>query len=255
MRAIIRLIYCAAYLTLSLTGTQAKAQDGRFRVIAFYSLGMEKDHMDFTFDAISFFRSLAVSDSFVFDTTSDWSNLNEVFLQRYKICIWLNDFPRTSAQRKSFEKYMSGGGGWMGFHVSGYNDRDTNWPWFVEFMGGAVFYSNNWPPLPARLVVDLPSHPVARRLPGAFKAPANEWYIWKPSPRLNKDVQVIVSVDSADYPLGIKDVIRSGDLPVVWTNRKYNMLYLNMGHGDKIFTDTLQNRMFEDALLWTGARK
>jgi uncharacterized protein len=28
------------------------------------------------------------------------------------------------------------------------------------------------------------------------------------------------------------------------------MIYMNMGHGDKIFTDEHQNQMFEDALLW-----
>jgi type 1 glutamine amidotransferase len=28
------------------------------------------------------------------------------------------------------------------------------------------------------------------------------------------------------------------------------MIYMNMGHGDRIFADPLQNQMFEDALLW-----
>jgi hypothetical protein len=32
------------------------------------------------------------------------------------------------------------------------------------------------------------------------------------------------------------------------------MIYMNMGHGDKIFTDPLQNRLFEDGLLWLGSR-
>lgn len=28
-------------------------------------------------------------------------------------------------------------GAWMGFHAAGYNDKDTGWPWFVDFLGGA----------------------------------------------------------------------------------------------------------------------
>jgi hypothetical protein len=32
------------------------------------------------------------------------------------------------------------------------------------------------------------------------------------------------------------------------------MIYMNMGHGDKIFTNPQQNRLFEDALLWLGGR-
>src|SRR5260370_13455719 len=52
--------------------------------------------------------------------------------------------------------------------------------------------------------------------------------------------------------MGFKDVLKSGDLPVVWTNTKYKMLYMNMGHGDKIFTSPIQNKLIEDAVLWLG---
>jgi type 1 glutamine amidotransferase len=57
-----------------------------------------------------------------------------------------------------------------------------------------------------------------------------------------------------NYPLGLKDIIRGGDLPVVWTNTKYKMIYMNMGHGDKIFTSPTQNFLFEDSLLWLAKR-
>jgi type 1 glutamine amidotransferase len=55
--------------------------------------------------------------------------------------------------------------------------------------------------------------------------------------------------------LGFKDTLTSGDIPVVWTNTKYRMIYMNMGHGDKIFTDAHQNDLFEDALRWLGGRR
>jgi len=141
----------------------------------------------------------------------------------------------------------------LGFHVSAYNDKDSNWPWFLEFLGGGVFHTNNWPPLPAKLTVDDRSHPVTMNLPASFISPDNEWYIWKPSPRLNKDVQVLITLDLSNYPIGFKDVLKSGDLPVVWTNTRYKMLYMNMGHGDKIFTSSIQNKLIEDATLWLGS--
>jgi uncharacterized protein len=157
-------------------------------------------------------------------------------------------------QREAFEQYMSHGGGWLGFHIAAYNDEGTHWPWFVDFLGGTVFYGNNWPPLPAVLNVDDPSSPVTKRLPAQFTSPSNEWYIWQPSPRLNKDVKILLTLDKSNYPLGLKDTIKGGDLPVVWTNTKYRMIYMNMGHGDKIFTDQHQNLLFEDALLWLGSK-
>jgi len=105
------------------------------------------------------------------------------------------------------------------------------------------------------LVVDDSAHPISKGLPAQFTAPANEWYSWKPSPRLNKAVKVLLTLDPANYPLGLKDALTAGDLPVVWTNTHYRMLYMNMGHGDKIFTDPTQNHLFENAVLWLGTHR
>ncbi|HTS44321.1 MAG TPA: ThuA domain-containing protein [Puia sp.] len=223
-----------------------------FKAIAFYSTKVERDHVQFARNALDFFTDLASKENFSFDSTTDWTNMNEAFLRNYQLVVWLNYFPETEDQRRAFEHYMTNGGAWLGFHVSGYNDKDTHWPWLVDFLGGAVFYSNSWPPLPAKLVVDDPSHPVTKNIPSTFKAPINEWYEWKPSPRLNKDIRVLVTLDSSNYPLGKKDLLTSGDVPVVWTNTKYKMLYMNMGHGDKIFTDSTQNNLIRNAILWLG---
>jgi type 1 glutamine amidotransferase len=100
--------------------------------------------------------------------------------------------------------------------------------------------------------VDEPSHPVTQCVPPAFASPVNEWYQWKPSPRENKNVKVLVTLDPMNYPLGIKDILTGGDTPVVWTNTKYAMIYMNMGHGDQVLTDYIQNNLITDALLWVG---
>ncbi|HEY9000242.1 MAG TPA: ThuA domain-containing protein [Mucilaginibacter sp.] len=237
-------------LSVSLEKKIGKLQAPRFRALALYSTNVEADHVDFAYDAIKFYNKLAAEKGFVMDTTSNWEKLNDDNLKNYQLVIWLNEFPHNEAERRSFEKFMSNGGAWLGFHVSGYNDKDTHWPWFVDFMGGAVFYNNNWPPLPAKMIVDDNKHPVTKNLPKTYTAPINEWYGWKPNPRDNKDVKVLVTLATSNYPLGKKDVIREGDIPVVWTNTKYKMLYMNMGHGDMNMTSALQNKMFEDAILW-----
>jgi type 1 glutamine amidotransferase len=153
-------------------------------------------------------------------------------------------------ERADFEKYMDNGGGWLGFHVAGYNDKTTKWPWFVNFLGGAVFYKNNWPPLPAKLTVDDTLHPVTTAIPATFISPVGEWYQWKPSPRENKKVKVLVSLSPQNFPMGIKHVIADGDMPVVWTNTDYRMIYLNMGHGPHILSDATQNKLIINAFRW-----
>jgi type 1 glutamine amidotransferase len=228
----------------------AQTQQPAFHVLAFYSETVEHDHVEFAHQAIAFYNSVARRRHFDFTTTTHWDDLNAETLARYQLVIWLDDQPHTSQQRAAFEQYMEHGGGWLGFHIAAYNDSDTRWPWFVRFLGGGVFYGNNWPPLPAEVTVDDPTHPLTKTLPKTFLSPPNEWYIWKPSPRLNKDVKVLLTLSPSNYPIGLKDTIEGGDLPVVWTNTRYRMLYLNMGHGDKIFGSNLQNRLLEEAIPW-----
>jgi type 1 glutamine amidotransferase len=249
----IKKLFCL--LIIATLYSTAFAQKPAFKVLALYTTTVEDDHVDFANDAIKYFTALAAKRNFSFDTTTNWNDINDENLKKYQLVIWLNEFPQNEAQRASFTRYMDSGGAWLGFHVAGYNDKDTHWPWFVNFMGGAVFYNNNWPPLPVKLIVDDNTHPVTTGLPKNFVAPINEWYGWKPNPRANKDVKVLITLDPANYPLGKKDIIRSGDIPVAWTNTRYKMLYLNMGHGDHIFTTELQNKLFENAVMWLGGQK
>src|SRR5258708_3879757 len=230
----------------------ALAQQPRFKVLAFYSTNVEPDHVLFAEGALKFFSEVAQKDNFTFDSTTHWDEMNDSNLGKYQVVAWLNDQPSQAEQKRAFQKYIENGGAWLGFHVAGYNDKDSKWPWFVDFLGGGVFQINSWPPLPAKLTVDDRSHPVTWHIPESFIAPDNEWYNWKPSPRQNRNVRVLVTLDPSNYPIGFKDVLASGDLPVVWTNTKYKMLYMNMGHGDKIFNSPIQNKLIEDAALWLG---
>ncbi|UAY54149.1 ThuA domain-containing protein [Arachidicoccus terrestris] len=225
-----------------------------FKVLILYSNTVEPDHVDFKRTAIAFFNGLQEGREFDMDTSADMETLCTKRLSDYSLIIMLNDFPHTEQQRIAFQQYMEKGGGWLGFHVAGYNDASTHWPWLVHFLGGAVFDANSWPPVPAKLVVEAQGHPVTRTLPSTFISPSNEWYRWKPSPRLDSNVQVLVSLSDENYPLGLKDILRRGDNPVVWTNKAYRMVYINMGHGGAIFTDATQNRLIINAFRWLVSR-
>jgi hypothetical protein len=247
MRTILRTIF--ALMTLSVAAT---AQQPAFHVLAFYSETVEHDHVDFAHQAIKFYTEAAERDHFELATTTNWDDMNAAKLAGYQMVVWLDDFPHSPQQRAAFENYMEHGGGWLGFHIAAYNDSGTRWPWLLKFLGGTVFYGNSWPPMPATITVDDAKASVTGRLPSSFVSPSNEWYIWKPSPRENKDVKVLLTLAPSSYPLGMKDVISSGDVPVMWTNTRYRMLYMNMGHGDRIFTDETQNKLMEDAMTWVG---
>jgi uncharacterized protein len=249
---------CKRVLTIAVLVAAAALSWGQqptVHVLAFYSTNVEHDHVAFAEQAVPFFAALAGKEKIDFQSTSNWDDLNASRLQSVELVLWLNDVPRTDQQRAAFEVYMEHGGGWLGCHFAAYNDADTRWPWFVKFLGGGVFYGNNWPPLPALVDLDDQASPITRGLPAKFLSPANEWYSWQPSPRANKDVKVLVTLDRSNYPLGFKDTLLGGDIPVVWTNTRYRMVYMNMGHGDKIFDSPQQNLLFSNAFLWLVKHK
>lgn len=241
---------CLTLLFASGTRAQAPAQPPR--VLVFFSLNVENDHMLFATDALRFLAERADRHNFRIEATSDWNDLNDQKLAQYQMVVWLNGFPESAAQRTAFEKFMEGGGAWLGCHVAAYTDRNFKWTWFRNFIGAGVFGINNWPPLPAKLIVDDMASPITKGLPQSFVSPTNEWYSWRPSPRLAPDIRVLLTMDPSNYPLGIKSMItdKDGDVPVVWTNTRYRMIYMNMGHGDKVFDSPIQNRLIENEVLW-----
>ena len=226
------------------------AKTPRFKALIYYTRHAEEAHVQFAEQATTFFKKLNYGDGFVLDITTDFSKYPYEKLKEYNVIIMLNTSPNTKAERDAFEQYMENGGGWVGFHAAAYNDKNTHWPWFVKFLGGGVFYCNNWPPQPVLVEVDNEEHPVTKNLPASFVAPASEWYQWTPSPRQNKDVEVLLSLSPKNYPLGIKDVVNFGDFPIVWSNKNYRMIYLNMGHGDEEFIDGTQNLLLVNAFRW-----
>jgi len=249
-----RLTRCLFLSTvLGLVALTASGQQRIFHVLAFYSTTVEQDHVDFAMQAVPFFHSMAARDHFDFETTTNWNDMNPTFLSKFQVVMWLDDRPATPAQRLAFQNYMEHGGGWLGFHIAGYMASREAWPWFANFIG-TVFSGNSWPPLPAKLDVDDPVHPATTGLPVSYLSPSNEWYSWNPDPRLSPDIKVLMTLDASNYPIGFKNTLTRGDIPVVWSNTKYKMLYTNMGHGSEIFTSQSQNQFFEKALLWLGGR-
>lgn len=226
----------------------------RFKALIYYTTQAESGHVVFAQQTVAFFKKLTWGEGFILDVTTDFSEYSITKLMEYDIVIMPDGMPGGKAERAVFEQYMENGGGWFGFHASAYNDKSTNWPWLVNFLGGGVFYCNNWPPQPVLAEVDNNTHPVTKNLPGSFVVPASEWYQWNPSPRLNSDVEVLLSISEKNYPLGIKDVVSFGDWPIVWTNKKYRMIYLNMGHGDEEYTDATQKLLFINAFRWVVSR-
>jgi uncharacterized protein len=227
---------------------------------------------------VKWFPAQAAGHGFTFDTTSDWSRMNDTTLARYRVVVFLDTRPEDPAQRAAFQRYMERGGAWLGFHFAGFalgkSAYPADWPWYHDtFLGAGEYASNTWRPTSAVLRVEDPSHPAMRGLPHTFRSNPSEWYRWQKDLRANPDIDILLAIDSTSFPLGTgpkpHEIWHSGYYPVAWTNRKYRMVYFNFGHNDidyehRIDTtnrtlsytlgNPVQDRLIVDALLWLGGR-
>jgi hypothetical protein len=247
-----------------------------FSVIAFSDGENDLGHASFVHEANGWFSEMAQKYHFIYDTTRNWDNLNLPFLSSYRVVIFLDSRPESEAQRDAFRKYMENGGGWMGFHFAGFaltpSAFPQNWDWYhIQFLGSGEYEGNTWRPTSAILRVEDRKHPATRNLPETFTASPNEWYKWRNDLRTNPDIEILLSIDPASFPLGTgpkqHEIWHSGYYPVVWTNRNYRMIYFNMGHNDIdyenktnkglsfTFNNKIQDKLILDALFWLAGRR
>ena len=248
-------------------------QKGKFNVIAFYTGINDKAHVSFVHEANKWFSKTATQNNFNYDSTSNWNNLNAEFLSKYQVILFLDTRPETPEQRSAFQKYMENGGGWMGFHFAAFaltpSDFPQNWDWYHNvFLGSGQYKSNTWRPTSAILRIEDKKHAAVKNLPETIKASPNEWYRWEKDLKSNPDIDILLSIDPASFPLGTgpkqHEIWHSGYYPVVWTNKKFKMMYFNMGHNDIdydnktdkelsfTFDNKVQNQLILNTLLWIG---
>jgi Trehalose utilisation. len=244
-----------------------------FKVVAFYTAKNDKAHISFVHEANRWFAEIAFRYNFTYDSTNNWNNMNTEFLSKYQVVIFLDTRPDSAAQRTAFREYMENGGAWIGFHFAAFaltpSAYPQNWDWYHnQFLGSGEYKGNTWRPTSAVLRVENHDHPSTKNLPDTFISSPNEWYSWTNDLRKKPDIQILVSIDSTSFPLGtgpkLYEIWHSGYYPVVWTNKNYKMLYVNMGHNDIdyenktdkelsfTFDNETQDRLVIDALLWFG---
>ncbi|MBV8253710.1 MAG: ThuA domain-containing protein [Chitinophaga sp.] len=239
------------------------------KAIAFYTGTNDQAHINFVKEANKFFTNHMKFYGYQYFSTQDWDRLNRDTLRKYDVVIFLDTRPEKPAQRAAFQYYMEHGGAWLGFHFSAFaltpSEFPANWDWYHEkFLGSGSYVSNTWRPTSAYLRVVDAQHPVTEGLPAIFGSAPNEWYRWRNDLRKNPDIDILLAIDSSSFPLGTgpkpAEVWHSGYYPVVWTNKKYRMVYINMGHNDmnyqtdtglsSTFSSPDQNRLILQAFRW-----
>jgi uncharacterized protein len=203
---------------------------------------------------------MAAKYHFRFDTTSNWHNLNADFLAAYQVVFfWMRARKIPHSEQRFRCTWSMAARGWAFTHNT--------------FLGAGSYVSNTWRPTSAVLRVEDRTHPATAHLPETFRSSPSEWYRWEKDLRQNPDIDILLSIDSTSFPLGTgpkpHEIWHRGYYPVVWTNKHYRMIYLNMGHNDIDYehkydttnrtlsyalNNPIHDRLIIDGLLWLGAR-
>lgn len=245
-----------------------------FDVLAFYTAKNDQAHISFVEEANTWFKKIASENNFVYETTDDWTKLNDKYLSGFELIIFLDTRPENIEQRNAFERYIEKGGAWMGFHFAAFaldpSDFPNDWNWYQnDFLGCGAYLSNTWRPTSAVLKVENHQHPVTKNLPDDITSAPNEWYRWEKDLRQNADIEILLSIDPISFPLGTgpkpHEIWHKGYYPVVWTNNKYRMIYFNMGHNDidyengtgatlsYTFENVEQNKLILNGVFWLAS--
>lgn len=251
------LLFCILLSSNTLAQTKSKP----FQVIGFYTGKEDLAHISFVHEANKCFSALSKIYHFKYDSTNNWSLMTDTFLSGYQAVIFLDTRPEESTERIAFQKYMEHGGSWLGFHFSAFaldsSEYPQNWTWYhYQFLKSGYYAGNTWKPTPAKLKVEDSSYPFMQKLPKTFTSSANEWYKWEKDLRKDSDIQILLSIDSSSFPLGTGpkpyEIWHQGYYPVAWTNKKYKMVYFNMGHNDMDYehgTNATLSNTFENVYI------
>jgi hypothetical protein len=106
------------------------------------------------------------------------------------------------------------------------------------------------------------------KVPERFTSAVSEWYSWSNNLRNNPNIDVLLSIAPESFPVGTdpNQSWYSGDYPLVWSNKQYNMIYMNMGHNDidyangnadksRTWDNELQVQLVTDFIYWMAFKR
>jgi uncharacterized protein len=209
------------------TGTQAQIPGGDEEELAVLVFTRTQGFRHLSIpEGVLAVTELGLENGFAVTHTEDPEVFTDAELSRFAAVIFLNTTGEvlTDPGREAFERYVRGGGAWVGVHAAA--DTEYDWPFYAELLAGAYFLSH---PIqqPGELENEAPDHPSTAHLPERWQIPFEEYYSFQRNPR--PDVRVLLNIDedsydqdpnttnlpdSPDFPEGVSGVM--GDHPMSW---------------------------------------
>lgn len=193
-------------------------------------------------------RRLGLEHGFGVEHTEDPAAFRDERLARHDVVIWLNTDSDVldDGARRAFERYIRGGGGWVGIHGAAATER--GWGWYGQLLGGSAYLLEHPAVQPALVNVEVADHPSTEHLPPSFTL-EDEWYSFTANPR--SVVRVLLSLSESSYGVG---ELAMGDHPIAWCHEFEGgrAWYTGLGHTDALFAEPLFTRHLLGGIRWAA---
>jgi type 1 glutamine amidotransferase len=196
-------------------------------------------------------RELGVENNFAVEVSTNPAVFTDDNLKQYRALIFANSNNEAfdnEDQRGACQRFIRGGGGFMGIHSSSGSERQ--WPWFQQMLG-AKFLRH--PPLQKFTMNVLdPKFPATAHLGKAWQW-EDECYLFT---NLNPDIKVLLALD----PSTLKDPKMTtapgeeinGLIPLAWYHEfeGARVFYTALGHKIAYYSDPVFRKHLLGGILW-----
>ncbi|MFF4758332.1 ThuA domain-containing protein [Streptomyces sp. NPDC001292] len=241
-----------ALLTWAVAASAPAHADPQFRVLVFSKVtNFRHDSIPAGVEAI---KKMGAENNFEVEATDDSAAFTDANLSRFQAIVFnnTNSTPESgdllnADQRAALQKYIRGGGGWIGLHAASASERD--WDWY-EGLVGAIF--DQHPAVQTGRVKVLDQvHPSTEGLPDLWER-TEEWYNWRVNP--TGKVHTLAQIKQRD---GITGLTQGVDHPWSWCQNYEGgrSWFTAGGHDSSAFSEPLFVKHLLGGIEWAaGAR-
>lgn len=166
-------------------------------------------------------------------------------LAKYKVIVFLSTSGDVlnAAQQAAFERFVRGGGGFIGVHSAA--DTEYDWPFYGALLG--AYFAGHPDIQTATIQVEDQGHPSTSALPRLWVR-RDEWYNFQNNPRSH--VSVLATIDERTYSGGTM----SPDHPIIWshTYEGGRAWYTAGGHTAESFSEQPFVDHLGRAIVWAS---
>jgi type 1 glutamine amidotransferase len=245
-------LVCLTLAAFVLGGGAASAADKKVLV---YTRNYTPDGKGYVHDniptSIATIKKMGAENGFAVDASDDPKLFTDANLKQYAVLIFSNsnnEAFENDAQRDAFQRYIRGGGGFVGIHSASGSER--KWPYFWSVLGGKFVRHPKQQPFTVR-VMD-PKHPAMKNLPATFEWTDECYYTDNNNPAI-KPLLVTDPHKLDDPQKGTYPGDKFGDaLPLAWyqTFDGGREFYTALGHNIKDYANPILYNQILGGILW-----